>query len=134
MIFEVKRGYINLWNAAPWLVANVTGLYNSYAPPNTSYPYVTMHVIDVVPSYTMRPSKPLHVLRSQFDIWSSASSEEEVSGIHDHLTSCFDDAVLSVPDYNIIRHDRQPLIPWSRNEQEKFWRYTQDYLVWLQLE
>jgi len=106
------------------LAGSVTGIYFEFAPENTAFPYITIHLIPGAKTERTH-SGNMEVRQVMFSIWSESGQGREVSTIFNYLTTAFDNCTLTYSDgYNsrkVTRTDSD--LSWDN----RVWIYNVTY-------
>ena len=95
----------------------------------TSFPYATYNEISSYDDWTF--TENIEETLIQFSIFSNKQSPAELNTLYGHLIALFDDAVLTVTGWNLLKFERASRIRLRDIEMET-WAYHIDYTVWLE--
>ena len=127
------EGIYTQFKASDALEASVTGLYNTKAKPNATFPYIVYSLVSAVTDWDMGNNTYKDVM-IQFNIFSDTPSSEEARDIFDLLEGDVDAGTgfnffnLSVDNYNTLIMSPDTAI---LTQVDKIWQYNVTYNVLL---
>lgn len=124
---EVFAGIYTHFEADP-LAASVTGMYNTKAPPNVTFPYIVFSLLGITPD--IDSTQQWETCLIQFNIFSKTSSSEEICDIYNLLKGDpvagegYDYFELLVDDYDTVILERESAL---LRRVENWWQYNVTY-------
>lgn len=112
---------------------NLTGLYNTEAPPDAKFPFAVFSLVSDVPEFTF--SEDFENCLVQFNLFSKKRSPTEIGDLFNLLKGYpisgtgFDYFELSLDDYETVSLQRENAI---LTKVEKIWQYNVTYRCVLQ--
>ena len=108
-------------------VVGDTGLYYDQAPQGTSFPYITFHIISMIPERSIMTGgqRITNNILLQFSIWSDSRSASEVSDIYGYLDSLYDRSTPTIQGFESIVFIRE--MTHNPFYVDKVWNLATDY-------
>jgi len=98
---------------------------------NTTYPYITYHIISNVELMAFDQTKDIEQFRIQFSLFSDDSSSVEVGNLFEAVKNCFDRGELPFVDSD-YRHVGSIREGATLTIIDEIWQYTVDYMFFMQ--
>ena len=138
----MKTLFQGIWNkfssstGAGTIYADVKGkLYPYEVPARTTMPYITYSMVSAMHEWQFRRDYERATVQFNIVDASSRNDPTNITNYYDHLTTCFDDATMTVTGYKNIGMTRDismlnqfpDLLP-----NKKVWQYSIQYEVFLE--
>jgi hypothetical protein len=108
------------------LSASLTGLYNTQAPQDVTFPYGVFQLISDTPDWTF--SENFENILLQFNLFSDTSDPVEICDLFELLKTAFDFLELSVANYETVSMIREN----ANLTRDGYWQYNVTYRILLQ--
>lgn len=126
----LSAAVLTKWNATSALTTLVTGgLWYERAPRDTTPPYTdfTLEIIDKMRTYDSR----IEIAILSFIPFSAdKQTPKETFNIFKEITNVYDDVVLTVTGFKMVKCERDTAIPLKDPDNEGY-QNTIDYTVWI---